>query len=753
MELIDIEAENKEIVRRYRRLYRSIKPYFRQGDAKLIRKAFNVSLEAHKDMRRKSGEPYIYHPIEVSQIVVDEINLGPTAVAAALLHDVVEDTDWELEDIEKEFGTSIAKIIDGVTKLPASKDFEIIANASQQAENFRKMLLAISDDVRVILIKLADRLHNMRTLGSMARNKQLKIASETMYIYAPLAHRLGLYKIKSELEDLYLKYTHESIYREIAYKLKRSKTQRDKFIKEFIAPIEKSLEEAGFEANVFGRPKSIYSIWNKMKKQNIPFEEIYDLFAIRIVIDTIYENEKPDCWRVYSLITDSYKPNPDRLRDWVSTPRANGYESLHTTVMGPEGRWVEVQIRTKRMDEIAEKGYAAHWKYKEKQSKNGQSNEAKQEAGLDAWLRIIRELREQNQELTAVEFINEFRANFFNDEVFIFTPKGDLKTLPLGATALDFAFEIHSEVGNQCLGVKVNQKLVPINHVLKNGDQVEIITSKKQKPNADWLKYVSTAKARTKINDYLKTEIKDTTERGKEMLEKKLHQLKVNFDEETIKELKIFFETKKLNDLMYNIGKGYITVQQITKFRAWKLERKGSHQPKTSKATETVKTGKNATEQKSSDTLVIGDQSSIVYSLAPCCNPIPGDDIFGFTTINEGIRIHRIDCPNAISMLSKYGHRVIKAIWKSQEMVSFLAELKIIGTDRIGLVRDVTKVISSNLKVNIAALEIGTKANIFEGIIKLYVHDAQHLEILKKRIGKIEGVVRIERVDLDNGDY
>ncbi len=745
MQALDLEEEKKEILRQYRKLRRSVQPYLKVGDAELIRKAFSVALEGHREMRRKSGEPYILHPIAVAQIVLDEINLGPTAVAAALLHDVVEDTEWTLEDIEREFGTKIAKIVDGVTKIQSSNKFELNLGVSQQAENFRKMILTLSDDVRVILIKLADRLHNMRTLGSMERNKQLKIASETIYIYAPLAHRLGLYKIKTELEDLHLKYSRTEVYREIAEKLNKTKEQRSRFIQEFITPLHEAVEKAGFEARIFGRPKSIYSIWNKMQKQNIPFERIYDLFAIRIVIDSEGIHEKPDCWRVYSLVTDFYKPNPDRLRDWISNPKANGYESLHTTVMGPEGKWVEVQIRTARMDEIAEKGYAAHWKYKE-QGKN----QTTKESGLDTWVRTIRELREQNKDLSATEFISNFRSNFFSEEVFVFTPKGDLKSLPNGATVLDFAFEIHTEIGTSCLGAKVNQKLVPLSHKLRNGDQIEIITSKQAKPNADWLRFVVTARAKTKIKDYIRHERKQFIVKGKELVQTKFKRADFEFNDQNQNELRQFLGFKSLSDLFYDIGRGYINTKQINKYIAWKNKRKVALEKKANQNHSNGSTVKTQTHHhfSKSDTLVIGDESNMQYSLANCCNPIPGNDVFGFITVNDGIKVHRTDCPNAVELMSNYGYRVIKTVWKSQRELLFQVELKIIGTDRIGLVRDVTQVISSDMKVNINAIDVGiTDEGIFEGSIKLYVRNKDHLETLMDKLNSIEGVESVNRFD------
>jgi GTP diphosphokinase / guanosine-3',5'-bis(diphosphate) 3'-diphosphatase len=755
--VIDLEAEKQEILKRYRKLRRTLTPYMKDGDANLIQKAFKIAADAHSGTRRKSGEPYIYHPIAVAQIVVEEINLGPTAVAAALLHDVVEDTDWSIEDIKREFGERIAMIVEGVTKIQSPQKYEDLG-VSQQAENFRKMILTLSDDVRVILVKLADRLHNMRTLGSMDRHKQLKIASETIYIYAPLAHRLGLHKIKTELEDLYLKYQQPETYREIALKLEKTRKQRDKFVKEFIAPLDKTLKENHFKARVFGRPKSIYSIWNKIQQQGVPFEGIYDLFAIRIIIDSDGENEKSDCWRVYSMVTDFYNPNPDRLRDWISTPRANGYESLHTTVMGQEGRWVEVQIRTRRMDEIAEMGYAAHWKYKEHGKNHVPKN--RQESGLDIWLKTIRELREQGEDLSATEFISAFRANFFREEVFVFTPKGELKKLPVGATVIDFAFDIHSEVGVHCLGAKVNQKLVPLDYELHNSDQVEIITSKQAKPSIDWLKFAVTTKAKTKIKEYIRDEKRKFIEEGKSIVEKKLRQFSLEFNDLINNQLRLFLNYKNLSDMFYDVGKGYVTTKQLNKFDKWKQTK--DHQdaqnrlqslPNNQKLNANAVSPQNSPNAKSTtkvDTLIIGDDKNgnLKYTLAKCCNPIPGDDVFGFITINDGIKVHRTECPNAVELLSNYGYRVIKAVWQSQKDLLFLVDLKIIGSDRVGLVRDVTQVISSDMKVNIAAIDIGsTDAGIFQGKIKLYVHNQEHLDDLIEKLSKIEGVVTVNRND------
>ncbi|NVJ85949.1 MAG: bifunctional (p)ppGpp synthetase/guanosine-3',5'-bis(diphosphate) 3'-pyrophosphohydrolase [Algoriphagus sp.] len=736
---VDAEEERKEILKRYRKLLREAKPFLKPGDAKTIKKAFNVALEAHKDMRRKSGEPYIYHPLEVALICVEEIGLGTTSIVSALLHDVVEDTDWELEDIEREFGSKVMTIIDGLTKIAGVFDY----GSSQQAENFRKMLLTLSDDVRVILIKIADRLNNMRTLASMPRHKQLKIASETMYLYAPLAHRLGLYAIKSELEDLYLKYTDTATYKEIVQKINESRSYRNRFIKNFIQPIEEELTRQGFKFSIKGRPKSVYSIYNKMKKQGIPFEEVYDLFAIRIILDSELDNEKADCWQVYSIVTDFYRPNPDRLRDWISTPRSNGYESLHTTVMSNAGQWVEVQIRTQRMDEIAERGYAAHWKYKEK------DHGSRGSSGLDEWITQVRSMLESN-EGNAIEFMDDFRGNLFQEEVFVFTPKGDLKVLAFGATALDFAFEIHTEVGARCIGAKVNQRLVPITHKLKNGDQVEILTSNKQKPSEDWLSHVVTSRAKAKIKDALREEKKSAILDGREIVQRKLKQMKMEFNSETIEKLRAYFELKTANDFYYRVGKGIIDPTTIKSFKDFKENQKLKHKA----IQEKVKDESSFTKEIKSlkgpdhDQLLIGEDMDVVdYILAKCCNPIPGDDVFGFVTVNEGIKIHRTSCPNALELLSNHGNRVIKARWTSQKEIAFLAGLHIVGTDRVGLINDVTKVISNELKVNMRSITVDSDAGIFEGTIKLYVHSTGHLETLIKNLQQVDGIIKVSRFD------
>lgn len=732
---IDLEAERKVILRAYRRLLRFAKPFLKENDAKIIKKAFNTSMEAHKDMRRKSGEPYILHPLAVAQIAVEEIGLGTTSIVAALLHDVVEDTALEIEDIERDFGPRVAKIIEGLTKISGVFEY----GTSQQAENFRKMLLTLSDDVRVIIIKIADRLHNMRTLDSMPRDKQLKIASETMYLYAPLAHRLGLYTIKSELEDLHLKYTDTDTYRYISNKIRQTRAARTKFIKDFITPIEGQLKMEGFSFSVKGRPKSIYSIFKKMKKQDVSFEEVYDLFAIRIILDVPLENEKAACWQVYSIVTDFYQPNPDRLRDWVSTPKANGYESLHTTVMSKTGQWVEVQIRSERMDEIAEKGYAAHWKYK--------GGGAVGEHGLEHWINKVRDMLETNDS-NALEFMDDFRKNLFVEEVFVFTPKGDLKILPNGSTALDFAFEIHTHIGMHCIAAKVNQKLVPLSYVLHNGDQVEILTSKKQKPSEDWLKFVVSSKARAKIKETLKEEKKLIALDGKEIIIRKLNQVKLQLNNETINQLLLHFNVKTPLELYYRVAKGIIDGKDIKKIAEPKEvpvrpERKEALLPKPL----LEKEGRKVSGLDSNMLLLGDNMDKIDYKLAQCCNPIPGDDVFGFVTINDGIKIHRTNCPNAVELMSNYGYRIVKAKWTSQQELAFLAGIRIKGTDRVGLVNDLTRIISSNLKVNMRSITIDSDDGIFEGNIMVFVNDTGHLEKLIQSMIRVDGVLTVERFD------
>ncbi len=732
---LQIVDEKKEIIARYRRLLRKAKPILKEGDARQIKKAFTLALEAHKDMRRKSGEPFIFHPLAVAEICVEEIGLGTTSIISALIHDVVEDTDIELSDIERMFGKKIAKIVDGLTKIRGVFEY----GTSAQAENFRKMLFTLSEDVRVILIKLADRLHNMRTLDSMPRNKQLKVASETIFLYAPLAHRLGLNAIKTELEDLYLRFTDFEAFNEIQNKIEETKVSRNKFIRQFIQPIKDELDRMKIEYEIKGRPKSIYSIFNKMRKQNIPFEEVFDLFAIRIILDTPLDQEKSYCWQAYSIVTDHYTPNPDRLRDWISTPRSNGYESLHTTVMAKNGQWVEVQIRTSRMDDIAEKGYAAHWKYKD--------SAANHESNLEKWLVRVRELLER-QDLTALEFVDDFRGNLFTEEVFVFTPKGELRTLQNGATALDFAFEIHTDIGAKCIGAKVNQKLVPINQVLKNGDQIEILTSSKQKPGDDWLRFVVTTKAKSKIKDLLKEDKRRVAEEGKELLQRKLKQLKVDFTPQLYEHLLPFFNVSSKLDFNYRVGKGIISVNDLKRFKESRETKPEVPRQKPEGTPETSITEIPKPKSRYDDILLIGEDMDVVeYKLAKCCTPIPGDEVFGFITVNEGIKIHRSNCPNAAELLAKHSNRVIKAKWTSQHEVAFLTGLKIVGTDRVGLINDVSRIISEELKVNMSSISFHTDHGIFEGEIMLYVNDTRHLEMLISKLETVEGVVKVNRFE------
>lgn len=734
--VIDIEAENKEIRKRYRALLRACKPTMQRGDKQMIRKAFDLALDSHKEMRRKSGEPYIFHPIAVAQIAAEEIGLGTTSIVCALLHDVVEDTNITLDEIEQMFGKKVRRIIDGLTKISGIFD----PNSSMQAENFRKMLLTLADDVRVILIKLADRLHNMRTMEFMARDKQLKIASETSYLYAPLAHRLGLYAIKSELEDLSMKFTDPDTYKFIARKLNEKKAEREKFIADFIEPVQEILREQGISAQIFGRPKSIHSIWSKMRKKSIPFEEVYDLFAIRIVIDTDDEREKTECWKVYSIVTDLYRPNPDRLRDWVSSPKGNGYESLHTTVMGPRGQWVEVQIRTSRMNEIAEKGFAAHWKYKESNS----------DSGLDQWIKKIRDVL-SNPEQNALDFVDDFKMNLFSDEIFIFTPKGALIQLPHEATALDFAFEIHSDIGATCIGAKVNHKLVPLSHVLQNGDQVEIITSTKQTPKEDWLNFVVTAKAKSKIRSSLKEERRRVAEDGKEILERKLKTLKITYNTDNINKIANFLKFSSSQDLFYNVAKGLVDIKQLREFVAHEKNNDATLSTQNTQFNNHIGGLVEKFNKKDQDTLLIGDDlQQIDYTLAPCCNPIPGDDVFGFLTVNDGIKIHRTSCPNASKLMANYGYRIMKARWSSKNDVSFLTGLRIVGIDDVGLVNKLTTVISQEFNVNIRSLSITSNEGIFEGNIMVFVNDIAQLESLMKTLKQVQGITTVSRYESES---
>ncbi len=732
--LIDQEQELKELRRRYRALLRVSKNVTTKSDKEKVRKAFDLAIEAHKDMRRKSGEPYIYHPIEVARIAAEEIGLGTTSIICALLHDTVEDTDITLDDIERLFGKKERIIIDGLTKISGVVDF----NVSLQAENFRKILLTLSDDVRVILIKLADRLHNMRTLDSMRRDKQLKIASETLFLFAPLAHRLGLYTIKMELEDLALKYTEPEIYEEISSKLRKTKAVRSRFVNRFSLPIIQELEKQKIAFEIKARTKSIYSIYNKMKTKNISFEEVYDVFAIRIIIDTKLDREKADCWNAYSIVTDFYQPNPDRLRDWLSTPKANGYESLHTTVMSPGGRWVEVQIRSKRMDDIAEKGFAAHWKYKEGAT----------ESNFDNWINKIREMLE-NPDTNAVEFIDDFKLNLFSEEIFIFTPKGEIRNLPIGSSALDFAFEIHSEVGMHCMGAKVNHKLVPLSTKLQSGDQVEIITSKKQKPNESWMDYVITGKAKSKIKAALKEDKKRLALEGEIKFKRLLNKQQIKHTKENIKELQRFFRQPSPQELYYQCEIGRLNLNRLKELEVSKGIIKGFASAE-KKIEEPEKSTISSTDLNNykEDMLVLGEEmEKFDYKFSPCCNPIPGDEVFGFLTINDGIKIHKTNCPNAVQLMSNYAYRIVKARWNSQQKIAFLTGIKVTGIDDVGLVNSITKLISEELNVNMRSINFDSNDGVFEGKIMFFVHDTKHLNRLIERMKKIKGVINISRID------
>jgi GTP pyrophosphokinase len=729
------EQEKKLILREYRALLRCLKPKLKPGDKELVRIAFEMAADAHKTMRRKSGEPYILHPLAVAKICVEEIGLGVRSTICSLLHDTVEDTDITLDDIERQFGSEIARIVDGLTKIANVID----VNASQQAENFKKILLTLTDDPRVILIKLSDRLHNMRTLESMKREKQLKIASETVYVYSPLAHRMGLYTIKTEMEDLAMKYMEPDVYKEIARKLAETKRERTRYINEFIRPLRENMEKSGFNFEIHGRPKSIHSIWNKMKKKGVSFEEVYDLFAIRVILDSPTEREKEDCWKVYSMITDEYTPSPERLRDWLSNPKSNGYEALHTTVMGPQGKWVEVQIRTKRMNEIAEKGLAAHWKYKE-----GAADESR----FDKWFHQIREVL-QTPDNDSVDFLQDFKTSFLAEEIYVYTPKGDVKMLPVGSTALDFAFSIHSAVGARCIGAKVNHKLVPLSHKLRSGDQIEIITSNKQKPSEDWLNFVVTAKAKTKIKDALKEEKRKIAEDGKYIVQRKLEGMGAGFSTHNTEILAEFYKQPSLLDFFYQVATRGIDLKELSEFNVLgdKLEA-----PKPVKPVEEKNEHPTISDFSKKDTelIIFGESSDkIMYNLANCCKPIPGDDVFGFVTTGKGLTIHRTNCPNASKLLANYGHRVVKTKWAKNKEISFLTGLNIIGLDDVGVVNKITNLISGEMKINISALSIEAKEGIFRGAIKVFVHDKEELDELVARLKGLSGIHSVDRFDAE----
>ncbi len=736
------EEEKKMILREYRALLRSLKQRLKKGDKDMVRRAFEIAVDAHKDMRRKSGEPYILHPLAVAQIVVDEIGLGVTSAICALLHDVVEDTELTLEDIEREFGASYAKIIDGLTKI--SNVVDLKADTTIQAENFRKILLTLADDPRVILIKLADRLHNMRTLDSMKREKQLKISSETTYIYSPLAHRLGLYEIKSELEDLALKFTQPEVFLEISQGLKDTKRDRTKYINEFIKPVKEQLELNGFNFDIFGRPKAIHSIWNKMRTKHVSFDEVYDLFAIRIILNSDPQNEKGDCWKAYSIITNFYRPSTERLRDWISVPKGNGYEALHTTVMGPGGRWVEVQIRTKRMNEIAEKGLAAHWKYKEGDTGKGESK-------LDHFLQHLREIL-SNPETDTLDFLQDFKLDLFTEEIYIYTPKGEMKVLPKGATALDFAFDVHSELGARCIGAKVNYKLVPLSYELKSGDQVEIITSSKQKPSEDWLNFVTTGKAKSRIKYYLKEEKRKIGEDGREILARKLDHMHVPLSATNINELCIYFKKPSMLDLFYGVAVGSIDLKDLKgltiagdKLVQPVKEVKTDQKPQS----EETKPSTAAKPSKGAELIIFGESSDkILYKLAQCCQPIPGDDVFGFVTSGDGLKIHRTDCPNAAQLLANYGHRIVRTKWAINKEISFLSGVRVTGLDDVGVIHNITNIISGDLQINMRSMTMESKDGVFEGTFMVFVHDREELDELCLRLSKLKSISKVERLEV-----
>ncbi|MFN5986982.1 MAG: RelA/SpoT family protein [Chitinophagaceae bacterium] len=736
---LDEEQEKKEIVRHYRALLKILKSKLKKGDKELLRAAFEMAANAHKTMRRKSGEPYILHPIAVAMICVDEIGLGVRSTICALLHDTVEDTDVSLDDIKNEFGNEIAKIVDGLTKISTV----MTTNSSQQAENFKKILLTLTDDPRVILIKLADRLHNMRTMDAMKQEKQLKIASETIWVYSPLAHRMGLYNIKTELEDLSMKYLEPDKYREIAKKLAETKRERTKYINEFIRPLKDKLTNTQYPTEIYGRPKSIHSIWNKIKKKGVSFEEVYDLFAIRVILDVPLEIEKEACWKVYSLITDEYLPSPERLRDWLSNPKSNGYEALHTTVMGPQGKWVEVQIRTKRMNEIAEKGLAAHFKYKE-----GTPSEDR----FDKWFIQIREAL-GNQQEEGIDFLQDFKTSFLAEEIYVYTPKGEVKMLPTNSSALDFAFYIHTAIGSKCIGAKVNHKLVPIGHTLRSGDQIEIITSNKQKPTEDWLNLVVTAKAKNSIKDALREEKKSIAEEGKYTLQRKLEGLGASYSPYNIDQLVNYYKLSSHLDLHYNIAIKKNDLKDLKLFQVIgdKIEAPKPILPINASETTVYDPTQKTYNKKDSELVIFGESSDkIQYSLGKCCNPIPGDDVFGFVSTGKGLIIHRINCPNATQLLANYGHRVVKTKWAKNKEISFLTGLRIIGLDDVGVVNKITNIISGVLKINIADLTIESTEGLFQGTIKVYVHDKDELEVLVDKIKSLNGIQRVDRFDTES---
>ncbi|VXB99517.1 RelA/SpoT family protein [Maribacter litoralis] len=729
-----IEEENKLIAQEYKELLRISYQTLTDDDKKLIRSAFEVAVDAHKTQRRKSGEAYIFHPIAVAKIVASEIGLDAVSIASALLHDVVEDTEYTLDDIDRMFGETVARIVDGLTKIShLKKDM----NISQQAENFRKMLLTLNDDVRVIIIKIADRYHNMLTMDSMPEHKQVKIASETLYIYAPLAHRIGLYNIKTELEDLSLKYTEPEVYNSIKDKIEDSKEDQQAYIDAFSGTIDNSLKKEGLNYIIKGRMKSIFSMRKKMIAQNVTFEEIYDKFAIRIIYKSDLQNEKFLAWKIYSIVTDHFTPNPVRLRDWISSPKSTGYEALHITVMGPKGKWVEVQIRSERMHEIAEKGYAAHFKYKHGDQK---------EQGIEVWLNKLQEALE-NANTNAVDFVEEFKLNLYSKEIFVFTPKGELKSLPKGATPLDFSFNIHTEVGMRTRGAKVNGKLVPLNTTLSSGDQVEIITSDQAKPNQNWLDYATTARARAKIKSVLREEKKAVAEDGKEILRRKLKSQKISLNEDSINKMVTFFKLKTSLDLFYRVGIGSIDNAMIKDFASSYSNAFISFFKNRMRKTPAPEDINKDEITSKYDMLVFGkEEEKLEYKLSQCCNPIPGDDVFGFVSVSEGIKVHKKNCPNAISLQSNYAYRIISAKWIDSSQQEYQADIVMTGIDNLGLVSDITEVISDIMHVNMRNLNFSTDGGTFKGKITVVVKNKAVLKKLTDNLMNINGIDKVTRI-------
>tara|TARA_B110000881_G_scaffold221465_1_gene251302 strand:- start:2422 stop:4629 length:2208 start_codon:yes stop_codon:yes gene_type:complete len=735
MPLTEVEIENNAIAKEYKELLRISYQTLSAADKKLIRKAFDLAVEAHNGQRRKSGEAYVFHPIAVAKIVSSEIGLDATSIAAALIHDVVEDNEnYTINDIEQMFGKVVAKIVHGLTKISKlSKSSDV----SLQAENFKKMLLTLNDDVRVIIIKIADRLHNMQTMHAMKPDKQIKIASETLYIYAPLAHRIGLYNIKNELEDLGLKYTEPEVYNDISSKLIESKEEQDQYINEINETLSGKLNSEKLKYLIKGRPKSIYSIRNKMVKKGVSLDEVYDKFAVRIIYKSSLKNEKFLAWKIYSIVTDFFTPNPIRLRDWISSPRSTGYEALHITVVGPKNRWVEVQIRSERMDEIAEKGYAAHYKYKQVGDSDG---------SLDLWINKLQETLESN-ESNAVDFVEEFKLNLYSEEIFVFTPAGELKSLPKNATSLDFAFSIHTQVGLKTRGVKVNGKLVPLNYKLQSGDRVEILISEKTKPTANWLDYATTARAKNKIKSSLNDEKKKLAEDGREILRRKLKQLKISLNDSTINELITFFKLKTSLDLFYRVGINTIDNPMIKKYAASRsnilmsfLKNRIRRKPKE------IDLNKDEITLKY-DMLVFGnDEEKLEYKLSPCCNPIQGDTVFGFLTINDGIKVHKINCPNSLSLQSNYAYRIINAKWIDSTEQVFTVKINISGIDTFGLANNITKVISDNMNVNMKKLNFETNSGVFSGSITMSVNSNNYAIKVMDKIKKLNGVEKVKRI-------